>query len=77
MLLARGDLPTTPDSGPMHVANAMGTKVLDLHAASNRRRSGPCSDLRYCADRHVHAARKFRGRPTAEFARGTRSRSTE
>src|SRR5690606_21595685 len=27
-LLARADLLVTPDSGPMHIANAMGTRVL-------------------------------------------------
>src|SRR5690606_36900485 len=51
-LLARADLVMTPDSGPMHIANAMGTKVLGLHAASNPARSGPYSDRRYCVDRY-------------------------
>ena len=32
-LLERADLLMTPDSGPMHIANAMGTRVLGLHAA--------------------------------------------
>src|SRR5690606_15173451 len=57
-LLARADLVMTPDSGPMHIANAMGTKVLGLHAASNPARSGPYSDRRYCVDRYDDAARK-------------------
>ncbi len=61
-LLARGDLLVTPDSGPMHIANAMGTKVLGLHAASNPARSGPYSDRRYCVDRYDDAARTYRGR---------------
>ena len=46
-LLARADLLLTPDSGPMHIANAMGTRVLGLHAATNPARSGPYSDRRY------------------------------
>ena len=33
-LLARARLVLTPDSGPMHMANAVGTRVLGLHAAS-------------------------------------------
>jgi len=61
-LLARGELLVTPDSGPMHIANAMGTKVLGLHAASNPARSGPYSDRRYCVDRYDAAARRFRGK---------------
>jgi heptosyltransferase I len=71
-LLERADLLMTPDSGPMHIANAMGTKVLGLHAASNPRRSGPYSDLRYCVDRYDDAARKYLGKPAAELKWGTK-----
>lgn len=71
-LLARADLVMTPDSGPMHIANAMGTKVLGLHAASNPARSGPYSDRRYCVDRYDDAARRFRGRPASELKWGTK-----
>ncbi|PNS08283.1 glycosyltransferase family 9 protein [Solilutibacter silvestris] len=71
-LLARADLVMTPDSGPMHIANAMGAKVLGLHAASNPARSGPYSDRRYCVDRYDDAARKFLGKPAAELKWGTK-----
>lgn len=71
-LLERGQLLMTPDSGPMHIANAMGTKVLGLHAASNPARSGPYSDRRYCVDRYDDAARRFRGRPAAELRWGSK-----
>ena len=71
-LLARADLLVTPDSGPMHIANAMGTKVLGLHAASNPHRSGPYSDRRYCVDRYDDAARKFRGTPAAALKWGSK-----
>ncbi|KRD74675.1 glycosyltransferase family 9 protein [Lysobacter sp. Root983] len=71
-LLARGQLLMTPDSGPMHIANAMGTKVLGLHAASNPARSGPHSDRRYCADRYDDAARKYIGKPASELKWGTK-----
>ena len=71
-LLARGDLVMTPDSGPMHIANAMGAKVLGLHAASNPKRSGPYSDLRYCVNRYDDAARKFLGKSASELKWGTK-----
>ena len=71
-LLARADLLVTPDSGPMHIANAMGTKVLGLHAATNPHRSGPYSDRRFCVDRYDDAARQYRGTPAAELKWGTR-----
>jgi heptosyltransferase I len=71
-LLARADLLVTPDSGPMHIANAMGTKVLGLHAATNPHRSGPYSDRRWCVDRYDDAARKYRGKPASELKWGTK-----
>ena len=71
-LLERADLVMTPDSGPMHIANAMGTKVLGLHAASNPLRSGPYSDARYCVDKYDAAAQKFLGKPASELKWGTK-----
>jgi len=71
-LLARGDLVLTPDSGPMHIANAMGVKVLGLHAASNPKRSGPYSDLRYCVNRYDDAARRFLGKSASQLKWGTK-----
>jgi heptosyltransferase I len=71
-LLERADLVMTPDSGPMHIANAMGAKVLGLHAASNPARSGPYSDRRYCADRYDDAARRYLGKPASELKWGTK-----
>ncbi|WP_349999018.1 glycosyltransferase family 9 protein [Stenotrophomonas lacuserhaii] len=71
-LLARAALVMTPDSGPMHIANAMGVKVLGLHAASNPHRSGPYSDRRYCVDRYDDAARKYLGKPASALKWGTK-----
>lgn len=71
-LLERADLLMTPDSGPMHIANAMGTRVLGLHAASNPRRSGPYSDIRFCVDRYDDAARKYLGKPASELRWGAK-----
>src|SRR5690606_17937534 len=71
-LLERADLVMTPDSGPTHSANAMGTRVLGLDAASNPARSGPYSDRRYCVDRYDDAARKYLGKPASELKWGTK-----
>ncbi len=71
-LLQRATLVLSPDSGPMHLANAVGTPVLGLHAATNPNRSGPYSDRQWCVDRYDAAARKFRGTPASELKWGTR-----
>jgi heptosyltransferase I len=62
----------TPDAGPMHMANAVGAKVVGLHAASNPARSGPYSDRRWCVDRYDAAARRFLRKPAAEIPWGTK-----
>lgn len=71
-MLARAQLLLTPDSGPMHMANAVGTKVLGLHAASNPNRSGPYSDRTWCVDKYDQAARRYLGKPADELAWGTK-----
>ncbi|SFN04858.1 glycosyltransferase family 9 protein [Dokdonella immobilis] len=71
-LLRRADLVLAPDSGPMHMANAVGTAVLGLHAASNPHRSGPYSDRRWCVDRYDAAARKYRRKPADKLAWGSK-----
>jgi heptosyltransferase I len=71
-MLGRAQLLLTPDSGPMHMANAVGTKVLGLHAASNPNRSGPYSDRSWCVDKYDEAARKYLGKPASELLWGTK-----
>jgi heptosyltransferase I len=71
-LLQRASLVLCPDSGPMHMANAVGTPVLGLHAASNPARSGPYSDRQWCVDRYDAAARKFRRKPAEALGWGTK-----
>ena len=56
----------------MHIANAMGTKVLGLHAATNPDRSGPYSDRRYCVNRYDEAAQKYHGKPASALRWGTK-----
>lgn len=71
-LLGRCDLLLSPDTGPMHIATAMGTDVLGLHAASNPRRSGPYNSLQWCVDQYDAAARKYLKRSASEIRWGTK-----
>jgi heptosyltransferase I len=71
-LLGRAAVVLCPDSGPMHMANAAGTTVIGLHAASNPQRSGPYSERRYCVDRYDAAARRFLGKPAEALRWGTK-----
>jgi len=71
-LMGESDLVLAPDTGPMHIANAMGTDVIGLHAASNPRRSGPYHSLRWCVDQYDAAARRFLNRSADELQWGTK-----
>jgi heptosyltransferase I len=71
-LLERATLVLTPDSGPAHMANAMGSKVLGLFACTDRERCGPYSDLRWSVNHYDAAARKFLGKPATALPWGKR-----
>ena len=71
-MFCRTQLLLTPDSGPMHMANTVGMKVLGLHAASNPARSGPYSDRRWCVDKYDAASRKYFGKPASEIPWGSK-----
>ncbi len=71
-LLARADVVLSPDAGPAHLANALGTPVIGLHASTWSRRSGPYGSLDLCVDRFAEAARRHRGKEPEELRWGTR-----
>lgn len=71
-LLGRARLVLTPDAGPSHMANAMGTAVLGLHACTDAERSGPYSDRRWTVNHYDAAARRFLGKPASALPWGKR-----
>ena len=71
-LLHRADLVLTPDSGPSHLANALGTPVIGLHACTWSKRSGPYNSLDLCVDKFTEAAQRFRNTTPEELRWGTR-----
>jgi heptosyltransferase I len=71
-MFTRAQLLLSPDSGPMHMANTVGMRVLGLHAASNPDRSGPYSDRRWCVDKYDAAARKYLGKPASAIPWGSK-----
>jgi heptosyltransferase I len=76
-LLRRADVVISPDAGPAHLANALGTPVIGLHACTWSRRSGPYNSLDLCVDRFAEAARLYRGKEPQELRWGTRIERVE
>ncbi len=71
-LLERADILLGPDAGPVHIANALGTKVVGLHACTDAERSGPYSDRRFTVNRYDEAARRFLKKPASALRWGKR-----
>lgn len=71
-MLAHADLVISPDSGPAHIASALGTPVIGLYAATWSKRSGPYNSLYLCVDRFERAARTFREKEAADLRWGSK-----
>jgi len=71
-LLERADIVLSPDSGPVHIANAVGTRVIGLYACTDPRRSGPYSDLRWTVDRYAEASEILLAKPASTLRWGTK-----
>ncbi len=62
----------SPDSGPAHIANAVGVPVIGLYACTWSRRSGPYNSLEYCVDKFELAAENFSGSTANSLKWGTK-----
>jgi heptosyltransferase I len=65
--LGRATVLLTPDSGPAHMATAVGIPVIGLYAATNPARSGPYLSRQWCIDKYDAAARKLLGKPASDL----------
>lgn len=63
-----------PDSGPVHMANALGTPVVGLYATTNPDRAGPYQWRDCVVDRYPDAVRAFLHKEPAELPWGQRVR---
>ncbi len=72
-LLQRADILLSPDSGPVHIATAVGTPVLGLYAATNPYQTGPYLSLAYCVNHYPQAIREEYGRPPEVLPWGCRA----
>lgn len=72
-MMTHADLVVAPDTGPAHIASAVGTDVLGLFAASNPNRSGPYNSLRWCVNRYPQALQRFAGQTVEEARWGTKA----
>ncbi|MDQ7016310.1 MAG: glycosyltransferase family 9 protein [Gammaproteobacteria bacterium] len=76
-VLARASVVISPDTGPAHMANALGTPVIGLYASSNPKRTGPYNALPWCVNRYPDALKKYLNKTESEVRWGQRVRHPE
>ena len=73
-LLEAASVVLCPDSGPAHMASAVGTPVVGLYATSNRRRTGPYNSQHLVVDKYPEAVAAEFGKQVDEIRWGRRVR---
>ena len=76
-LLRRGRVLISPDSGPVHMATAVGTPVIGLYATSNPERTGPCHGRQWVVNLYPEAVRAEFGKPVEQIPWGRRVRNAQ
>lgn len=73
-LLDRATLVISPDTGPAHMANAVGTPVIGLYATSNPERTGPYNSRNFTVNLYPDALLKFHDKRVMDVPWGKRVR---
>jgi heptosyltransferase I len=76
-LISAADLVICPDSGPAHIATAVGTAVIGLYATSNPERTGPYLSRDLTVNRYPDALRQYLGKDVSRVRWGARVRHPE
>ncbi|MFK7160340.1 glycosyltransferase family 9 protein [Marinospirillum sp. MEB164] len=66
-----------PDSGPIHMAAALGTPPLGLYVTSNPERTGPWRGREYVVNAYPQAVRQFLGKEEDQVGWGQRVRDPD
>lgn len=75
--LKQAILVISPDTGPAHLANAVGTPVIGLYATSNPERTGPYNHRELIANSYPQALKEECGKNVDEVRWGRRVRNPE
>ncbi len=73
-VFAKSRLVICPDSGPAHMATAVGTPVVGLYATSNPERTGPYLNRELTVNRYPEAVERYLGKSVDEVRWGQRVR---
>lgn len=74
-VLDQATVVVSPDTGPAHLANALGTPVIGLYATSNPNRTGPYLNRELTVNKYPQALREELGKDENEVPWGKRVRN--
>ena len=74
VLLEKATVLVSPDSGPAHMATAVGTPVIGLYACTNPDRARPYFSGDYVVNKYSEAVQNKFGKPSEELPWGIRVR---
>ncbi len=58
-VLQLADMVLAPDTGPVHIASALGTETIGLYAATNPERAGPYNHRQYVVNKYPEALLQY------------------
>ncbi|MFT6791364.1 MAG: heptosyltransferase I [Cellvibrionaceae bacterium] len=76
-LMTKAKLVIAPDTGPAHIANALGVPVIGLYATSNPYRTGPYCSLKHTVNQYPEAVGLFFNKSVDELPWGKRIRDPQ
>ena len=76
-LLHLAEIVLAPDTGPVHIASAVGTKTIGLYASTNPDRAGPYNHRQYVVNRYPQALLKYNNKTVEAAPWGERVKTAE
>ncbi|MFQ5543206.1 MAG: glycosyltransferase family 9 protein [Nitrospiria bacterium] len=76
-ILKKATVLISPDSGPAHMATAVGTPVIGLYATTNPDRARPYLSAEWVVSKYPEAVRMVYGKEVSEMPWGTRARQED
>ncbi len=76
-VLHLADIVLAPDTGPVHIASALGTDTIGLYASTNPDRAGPYNHKQYVVNKYPQALLKYNNKKVEDAAWGERIKTAD
>ena len=76
-ILQLADIVLAPDTGPVHIASALGTDTIGLYASTNPERAGPYNHKQFVVNKYPQALLKYNGKSVEQAAWGERIKTAD